>query len=215
MKRTIVRGAIFTMLAFGIAGTAEAALTAYSSRPAFEAQGTIVYNYGFEDFTGSPFYFPGEPWTTNGVTYSTTRNLIAGPTSGYGNSSNVFLNDFWSPLPATINSPFGLFGLDLGVLGGNSLLDFSITTNMASYTYLGLIVPNVNTGMTFYGFQADPGEYFTGFYLTSQLGSGYAPAIDNVTLGNPGSVPTPEPSTLLLLGSGLAGLAYYRRKKKA
>lgn len=215
MKRALLKGAVFTMLALGIAGTAEAALTAYSSRPVFEAQGTIVYNYGFEDFTGSPFYVPGDPWTTNGVTYSTGSNLIVGPTGGYGNSTNVFANNFWTPLPATINSPFGLFGLDLAVLGNNSLLDFTITTNLASYIYNGLTVPNGPNGMTFFGFQADPGEYFTSFYLSSQLGTGSAPAIDNVTLGNPGSVPTPEPSTLLLLGSGLAGLAYYRRKKKA
>ena len=32
--------------------------------------------------------------------------------------------------------------------------------------------------------------------------------------GNLSSEPVPEPSTILLLGSGLAGLAFYRRKRK-
>jgi hypothetical protein len=211
MKKIATMYLILSCLVY--AATAQATLITYNDRTSFNSQGSIVYNYGFEDFTGSTFYYPDDPWTSHGVTYATADNIIAGPTSWYGNSSNVFINNWWTPLTATISPTFNMFAFDLGILGGNSPVNLELVTNQATYYFNNLNVSNVSQGLDFYGFSVSSGEYFTAFTLSSVYGSGYAPAIDNVTLGN-SAAPVPEPSTLLLFGAGLFGIVFLRKRMR-
>ena len=51
------------------------------------------------------------------------------------------------------------------------------------------------------------------FYSSESVGS-YQPFLVLNYASNPGTSSVPEPATFLLLGSGLAGLAFYRRKRK-
>ena len=52
-------------------------------------------------------------------------------------------------------------------------------------------------------------------YVDTDHNLGAWEEIDSVQLrGNSNLSPVPEPATLILLGSGLAGLAFYRRKRK-
>lgn len=204
------------LVAAGMAAqTATAGITQYGDRSAFITQGTIIENYGFEDF-GTDFSSPGNPWTTHGVTYQTGDNLIVGTNTDYGPISNVFAYNYWTPILATISdSPnqFDMFGVDLGYIGFNSQITFEVQTNLATYTFSGITAPAASQSLDFNGFIADTGEHFTGFRLASVGGSGSAPVIDNVTLGQTGQITVPEPTSIALLGLGMAGLAFTRRRK--
>jgi hypothetical protein len=198
---------------------AHAALTPHATRLTFEAQGTIAENYGFEDFgpTGGTTS-PGDPFTAHGVTYTSTGNLIAHPDAGFGNPSNVIVYNLWTPLPGSISGTYDMFGFDLSILSlqtpDTSPVDISLTTNVATYDFTGVVVPNGSTAMTFLGFTASPGEFFTGFNFVSQFGQNWAPALDNVTLGTQGVAAIPEPSTYALMLAGLGFVAWGARRRR-
>jgi hypothetical protein len=206
------------MTSFAALGSpANAGLVAFTTVPAFSSQGTITDSYGFEDWPSGQINFPGDPYTAHGVTYTSSHNEILGAFSGNNNPSAWIANANWTPLTGSISGTSNMFAFDLGVFGTNSLIDYTITTNLNTYTFDDVAVPNLNTQLqTFFGYTAGAGEFFTGFSFSTQLGQGSGAALDNVTLGTQFSVP--EPFTLSLFGAGLAGAAAAlrrRRKSKA
>jgi hypothetical protein len=213
LNNLILSGFCIFLVLFCFITSSRAGITQYSNRRTFNSQGTISENYGYEDFTTMDFSYPGNPWTAHGVTYTTGDNIIVGSGTFYDPISNVFCYNGWSPITANIdiNPQYNMFGLDLAYLETSSDITFDISTNLTRYSFSGINAPIASQSMDFYGFILGSGEYFTGFSLTSALPES-APAIDNVTLGNTGTQPVPEPATILLLGSGLFGLAGFRKR---
>ncbi len=222
MLRKMLAGLAMMAVVGCLGGTARASVAFYDNRAAFNAQGPIVENYGFEDFTGSVSYDPGSPWTSHGITYAATQNTIIAPTYVYGtgpepdylpllfgNTSNFFASNYDSLIPGTIEyrdlGQYYMLGFDLAGVLNSDPVAVTVNTNQGSYTDT-LTVTDVSVGMTFYGFVATGvDEYITDFTLNGT--GGVSPALDNVTLGA-----VPEPSTYLLLCLSLGAVGYARRR---
>ena len=121
----------------------------------------------------------------------------------------------------TFNGPIGiLFSIDqagVGLDGGffNAAGGTAITAFARDGSLLGSVT-NTTTGIEFLGLVTDDGKERIAGLLFSLVGAepfGYA--IDNVRFGKTGEVVVPgvpEPASLALLGLGLAGLGWSRRK---
>ena len=209
--KSLLAALILSFLSLAIVGLAEAGVIQYADRPTFNSQGTVAYNYDFED-VGTPnvagFHYPGTPWTTHGVTYGESENLVLLPTCYYAPLTNV-LADTYGTISATLDTGYDMLGMDLAALASTGDSSILLKTNLepGGYSVDLLSLPVVSASQQFYGFVTDtPGEYFTGFTVDYPVQT----TIDNVTLGV-----VPEPGVLALLGTALLGLGGFlvvRRK---
>ncbi len=127
--------------------------------------------------------------------YGTITNSSANPDTFYLNEDNLSV----TPAAATYSDFFLSTPIDLAPGGNSGLIDlFEI-----------VIGPTIAAGdyVTNYTLFGGTGLNPTGTDIISNT------AIFDITVSN--AVPTPEPGTLLLLGSGLALLAGLRRRSNA
>lgn len=214
--RSFAAGLVCVVLHVSAVAKADVLLT--NNRTVFQAQGTIVYDYGFEDVTlnynGLCYEYAG--WTTHGVTYTATTDHynVEGTSSWLHPISNMLVYDAWSPVTATISPSFNMLGFDLACMNyiGVGPVSIVIDTNVGSYSFPSETVPDANAGQEFFGFTTTSnGEYFKSISLSCPTW-GQGPALDNVTLGN-GVVPEPG-SIALLFAGGLSVLACSWRKRR-
>lgn len=205
-----------------VAGTLSGA-----ARANFLSNLTGVGTENFESFasgTGSPLplTFPGAGTATlsnNGVV---SNGVGAGrqATSGSnfwevttGSAGNEFVIDFSGLVAA-----FGVYGIDVGDFGAQLTLAFyngATLVNSWSPAH-GFGNPSNEGNLNFFGYinSANP---FNQIRFTSTGGGADVWGFDDMTIGSVEQVTggtVPEPATMTLLATGLAGMAAARRRKK-
>lgn len=221
--RKLIGYSVTTALALGLSSISQAAVIT-----SFEASGIVSNQVGLSTIT---FEGLGSHDGTNACAYtSCTGNFeVRENTDGHVHGSAppftaTPIDGHWLTVPNdlssgsatfTLGSSYDYFGLFWGSIDTyNSITFFDGATQLASFSGSHFI-PDLEAdgGQTdwnsnrFINFSFTDGDTFDSFKLTS---NGLAFETDNHAYGN---VSVPEPSVIALMGLGLAGIGFARRRR--
>lgn len=168
--------------------------SAFDARPEFNGAGIIGQLNAFDGFSGGLVYPQVTPWTSGGVTYTSSFNIVLAPGLGLGVPSNSISTNFGQPITGTLpaSDAFTLFGADLTLIGVKVPVSVVVQTNLGSYSFANLDIPLATSGTRFFGIGlANPGEHITGFTFSYGGSTSTGLLLDNVALGHVADANTP------------------------
>ena len=210
-----MRQLLLPMLVAGLVASPVAAQTYTSPGAFFGASGSPSY---IETFETVPFAkdaaYPS--FTINGITYTGqagTNVWVSSP--GYNNygaglnptTSSILTANGDENFLIQFSSPFYAVGFDVYYNG----LGPATASFFNGATLLGSIGYNGSAFLGFNGFIASAATPITSVQFISTLGGQLNTGLDNIAVV--AVAPVPEPATLTLFGTGIAGLALLRRRR--
>jgi hypothetical protein len=229
-NRLLACAALFVPLLVSTA--AHASIVTYATRGAFTAATTSLTVEGFANITtptsngigsvgfGSTFSRNGLTITDGGIANSVLTALDNTYLNGgnqirnrFGVAAGTVLDASFGDITLTFGGPVNAFGIDLATIArgfvGNSSTTFSFLIDGVS---AGTFAYSGSSGFGFLGFTST-----TSFSSVTIVNGSHASddLFDNVSFQAAPRVAVPEPETLALLGLGLVGIAFARRRKRA
>lgn len=239
ITRTTSRTLGLATLGLALAVTTAGAQTVYFGQnrpgaPATPATASAAFlsaltGVGTETFEGIPtgtsapiaLTFPGAGTATLAGNGAVRSGNLSGSFATSGTNFYNVTTSTGSEFTITFSSPiaaFGFFGTDLGDAGSQLNLTFTRAAGGTLVQAVPYEFPGVSGNTLFFGF-IDVANPFTAITFSS-TGSGDVFGFDDMTIGavgqvtNPPPSVVPEPMSVLLTGSGLAGLALFARRRR-